>query len=171
MKELKITKGKIVLIDDEDFEKVSQYNWISREGRNTSYAKAHIGSWKDRKFIHLHNLIMNTPAGCIVDHLDHNGLNNQKSNLRLCTNSQNSKNRTSWGKSKYLGVSPRRQKDKISWKAEINSENKRKYLGVFESEEAAANAYNVAALELNGKYANLNIIEYQIEENERFKFS
>lgn len=72
---------------------------------------------------------------------------------------QNSKNRTGWGKSKYLGVSMRINKSSISWKAEINSDNKRKYLGVFKSEELAAIAYNEAAEKLHGEFANLNIIE------------
>lgn len=159
MKELRISKGKMILIDDEDFEKVSQYNWIIRECKNTFYATALCGKWKDRQYIHLHNLIMNPPVGFIVDHIDHNGLNNQKANLRSCTKMQNSKNRTGWGKSKYLGVSKRINQSSISWKAEINAENKRKYLGVFKSEEAAAIAYNEAAKVLHGEFANLNIIE------------
>lgn len=158
MKEIFLTKGMIALIDDEDFKKTSQFTWRARKGRNTYYATAHIGDWRDKKDIHLHNLIMNPPAGYIVDHRDLNGLNCQKSNMRICTKRQNSKNRSGWGASNYLGVSQVKHKTCIRWEAKIYCNGKRIYLGSFKSEKGAALAYNKSAREIHGEFANLNII-------------
>ena len=80
---------------------LNQWNWWSEKGHNTFYVTRQIG----KKRIRMHNLIMGTTELNTVDHIDLNGLNCQRNNLRRCTRSQNAKNRTPWGSSKYLGVS------------------------------------------------------------------
>jgi len=110
MKEIQLSKiGKYkgmykVLVDDEDFEYLNQFNWHVGKVRGNNYAKRTIHS-NPIKSVKMHRAIMNAPINMQVDHIDHNGLNNQKSNLRLCVNKENACNRKSIGKSKYLGVS------------------------------------------------------------------
>lgn len=162
MTEIKLSKNMIALIDDCDLEKASQYKWRARKGRRTYYATALIGDKREKKEIHLHNLIMNPEDGFMVDHIDLNGLNCQRSNLRICLYSQNSKNRSPWGLSRYLGVSIVRHKTCVRWEAKIFSDGNRKYLGSFKTEEDAAIAYNDAAKIFHGEYANLNIIQKTI---------
>lgn len=106
----------------------------------------------------MHRLIMGAPKGKEVDHIDGNGLNNQKSNLRICDRFQNTqnciprKNTTS----KYRGVSWGSRENK--WKAQISAFNKSHYIGCFSLETKAAEAYNKKAMELFGEFAKLNII-------------
>jgi hypothetical protein len=84
MKLIELTQGKFAQIDDEDFEKVSQYKWYYNSGYALTYSKG--------KRIRMHRLVMNAPDGVDVDHRDTNKLNNQKPNLRLCTTTQNNRN-------------------------------------------------------------------------------
>lgn len=156
MKTINLTKGLIAEIDDEDFDKVSQYKWFARKGNNTFYGATWVGEWRERKLLHLHHLIAGNPAvGFLVDHIDHNGLNNRKSNLRHATHQQNSGNRKPYGKSKYLGVSQMEQNGTIKWRAFIG----RTYLGIFTVEEDAAKRYNEEAIKKYGEFANLNVIK------------
>ena len=87
-----LTKGKFALVDAEDYYRLAKYNWCaSKAVGNTSYATGYRGG----KTIKMHRLIMGAPDHLVVDHIDHNGLNNTKANLRLCTIAQNSQNRAS----------------------------------------------------------------------------
>lgn len=153
MKEIQLTQGQVALIDDEDFALVNQYNWFARKARSKFYAMTWVGDWKDRKPLHLHRLIAGNPLkNILIDHIDRNGLNNQKANLRMSDGIQNSRNRSAWGTSKYLGVARTDTTQGIKWRASIG----KKYLGIFKTETEAANAYNVAATEKYGAFANLN---------------
>ena len=91
-----------------------------------------------------------------VDHIDHNGLNNQKYNLRIATHSQNCQNRRPCknSSSKYRGVCWHKKNKK--WTAHIKIDKKTIYLGIFESEEDAAMAYDAKAKELHGEWTYLN---------------
>jgi len=151
MKEIKLANNKgITFIDDEDYEWLNQYKW---QLTDTGYAKMALKGKTKR----MHRFIMKEPDGLQIDHIDGNKLNNQKSNLRFATKSQNamnSKNRINTT-SKFKGVSKWRNK----WFVKIQLNKKQYYLGVFKDENEAAEAYNKVAKELFGEYAKLNIIK------------
>lgn len=159
MKTISITKGKTVFVDDEDYEELIKRRWFANKGKNGNFYAARrmsIGKSKS-KIVLMHRVILGVTDNNIkIDHIDHNGLNNQKSNLRICTNAENSKNKTSkiGSSSKYLGVSYDKEKQK--WFACIQLNGKTKYLGRFNEEEMAAKAYDEAAKENHGEFANLN---------------
>jgi hypothetical protein len=170
MKEIPLTQGKVALVDDEDYEWLNQWKWFAFKGHKTYYARRAIYIHGKQKMLHLHRIIMNTPDDMQVDHIDHNGLNNQKSNLRNCDFLQNRQNSSARGKSEYLGVSI---KKKISTYKNINGEIKKYYypnmfvsqitvnkrrthLGYFNDKIEAAKAYDKAAKEYFGEFANLN---------------
>ena len=150
MKKIKLTQGKFALVDDEDFEYLNKYKWFCL---NKRYACTNKNVNKKRNAILMHRLIMNlTDRKIEVDHKDHNGLNNQKNNLRKCTHQENLKNRLACGKSKYLGVSVCANR----YLGFIKSNNKTIYLGIHKTEMEAAKAYDAKAKELHGEFANLN---------------
>lgn len=161
MKEIKLTRDKVAIIDDEDFEKVNAFKWNCRIMGNYSYAFTNIKKEDGTKTsMSMHRYIMNPESSYVVDHIDKNGLNNQKSNLRLATVSQNNSNRKSQtgSKSRFLGVSFYKKTSK--WVAFISfgGNNRNKHLGYYKTEEEAAAAYNNAALKYHGEFANLNKI-------------
>lgn len=169
MKEIILTRGKVAIVDDGDYEMLMQWKWLVQNGTGNSkdhwYARRVDTSGGGRKLISMHRLIMGiTDKSLVVDHINHNTLDNRKENLRVCTPEQNRKNRRSstGSTSKYLGVSKQISKrgDKVYtwWKAEIRPTGGYMYLGIFKNEEDAARKYNEAALELYGEFANLNII-------------
>lgn len=155
MKEIQLSQGKFALVDDEDFDYLNQFKWCTTKYGNTFYAIRNIkvdGKYK-KKF--MHGVVMN---GKGIDHRDMNGLNNQKSNLRFCTKSENAMNMRKMenASSIYKGVHFFRQTGK--WQSYITINRKRIHLGYFYSEVEAAKAYNTKAISLFCEFANLNII-------------
>ena len=153
----KTGEGKFAIVDIEDFEKLNQFRWYM-DKNNYVHRSQHIsGSGKNRKkkTISLHRYLINPPKGKIIDHADRNPLNNLKSNLRICTRSQNEANSPGrGGTSEYKGVSWDREK--LKWLAGIKHQYERIYIGVFKNEIDAAKAYNKKAKELFGEFACLN---------------
>ena len=165
MKEIKLSqqgknKGKfIALVDDEDFEYLNKFRWCASKDRNTFYAQRNLRVNGKQKTQKMHKLIMgDNLEKPMIDHRDGNGLNNQRSNLRHCTNKENGGNRkqSNNSNSPYKGVHLHHRKRK--WYATINANGKIKFLGMFVSDIDAALAYNKAALEAYGSFARLNII-------------
>jgi hypothetical protein len=154
MKEIKLTQNKVALIDDEDFERINQYKWYAQKQKNNFYARRWIRVGKYKQLaIRMHREIINAPKGSDVDHIDHNGLNNQRSNLRVCSRSQNlmNLNLNNGYKCVYLLSSGR-------YKCQIHYNKINYYYGTYDTPEEAALVYNKKAKELFGEFANLNVI-------------
>jgi hypothetical protein len=161
MKEIKLTQGQVALVDDEDFEWLSQLKWHVanlRAPHNLSdrfYARS--------KNLLMHRLIMNAGKGRVVDHVDGNTLNNCRHNLRLVSQTHNNRNRRKSSRqttSKYKGVSRRAidiaRGTPRSWRTQIKVNGKKLDIGMFATEYEAAAAYNEAAIKYFGEFASLN---------------
>ena len=151
MKEIQITKGETALVDEEDFEWLNQYSWyLSSNG----YARRQDWNCGKPKNINMHRMLLDIPDGKQTDHINRNKLDNRKVNLRICTNSENGRNKgTRKGSlSGYKGVSKHRDK----WQARIRLNGEQTYLGIFENIIDAALAYNKAAIIVHGEFACLN---------------
>jgi hypothetical protein len=161
MKIIELTQGQITIVDDENYEYLMQwkwYAWFSVCSKSFYAARMTVLNGK-RAVIYMHRLIMKvTDRKIQVDHKNHITLNNQQSNLRIATASQNASNSRAKknGKSKYLGVCWHTQNNK--WQAAIVKDRKSEYIGLFKNEIDAAKAYNAKALELHGEFANLNTL-------------
>ena len=169
MKEIELTQNQVALVDDEDYEYLMQFNWLANRRGRIWYALGYpTKSGGKQKLFLMHRIIMNTVDGVQTDHINGNGLDNRKSNLRICTAAQNQWNRHATGdgnKTGYKGVgyTTRNYKGKTyrSICARIKFRGKRIYLGVYKTETEAAKAYNEAAIKYFGEFARLNEICYQ----------
>ena len=152
VRRIPLTQGKFALVDAQDYYQLSQFQWFASVSGNTFYAVRKCGG----KPVTMHRWIMEAPAELVVDHIDHDGLNNCRSNLRLCSPVQNSRNAVSnnGASSKYKGVCRRRKTKK--WRAAIKFNKKSYNLGDFTDEIAAAKAYDKKAAEFFGEFACLN---------------
>ena len=165
MKTINITKGKKVLIDDEDYERLIKFKWHTVKGQNTDYAYTDNrilidGIKREGEQIAMHRFILGlTKKDKLIDHIDRNGLNNQKNNLRLVTNQENCfnvppkhKNKTS----KYKGVY---KTENGKFEAQIKINYRSNSLGRYTSEEMAAKIYDAAARFYAGESAFCNFDE------------
>lgn len=148
-------------VDDEDFELLNQWKWRGKKDGNSFYVYCKSYKLKNKA---LHRIVIKAKKGEIVDHIDGNTLNNKKSNLRLCSKSQNSMNakkRSSAKTSKYKCFywNTERSVFKSFVCRMENRKQKKHYVGTFRNELDAAKAYNKKSKELFGEFARLNIIE------------
>jgi len=155
MKTILLSQGSYAIVDDSDFHLVSKLNWHLNKKTNVHlYAKS--SKKINGKQIHMHRLIMNANKGEEVDHINHNGLDNRRSNLRIVNsfqNHQNSKKQIN-SASIYKGISY--AKDHKKWRARIWVDGKKIHLGYFKNEIDAAKAYDRAALKYYSEYAYIN---------------
>jgi hypothetical protein len=145
MKEIKLTKGKVALVDDSDFEKLNLHKWCTLKGKRTFYAYRRVGLREggNKELILMHIAITGKPPdGLMLDHKDGNGLNYQRYNLRFVTNRQNCQNQHVPTSSKYPGVCW--LKDREKWHARIRITGRVTHLGTYSTEEEAFNAYRRA---------------------------
>lgn len=153
MKTIKLSMGQFAMVDDEDFEYLSQWKWSTVKGKHTFYA---VRRGPNNSKIIMHRLLMGFPEQ-EIDHWDRNGLNNQRENLRVATTSQNQANRRVQRAShglpfKGIYKPPKRTK----WQARICFNNRMLHIGCFPSAVEAAHAYDKRAQELFGEFALLN---------------
>lgn len=156
MREIQLTRGKVALVDDEDFEWVNQFVWYAHKNENVFYAARHF-RFSDGRYCtkFLHEFL--TIGGGRSDHADGDGLNNQKHNLRSATRAQNainSKKRRGRYSSIFKGVSWHTQ-EKV-WRAYIVVNQRQQSLGLYDSETDAAIAYDWGARLYFGEFARLN---------------
>lgn len=158
MKKIPLSRGFFALVDDEDYTFLMQWRWSLNEKRKnlSAYRRCYKGA---KRFVSMHRLILGvTDAKTFVDHKDGNGLNNQKNNLRLCTNSENLRNRgmNKNNTSGFKGVVWAKWANK--WLSQITHNGKCIKCGYFAEKVDAAHAYNEAAKLYHGEFANLNTI-------------
>lgn len=152
MKEIPLKHGKVALVDDEDFERVSKFKWgYTKNGSNeyvrrTTQVINKIGG--DRVYLH-HEVF----GKGFIDHKNGNGLDNRKENLRFATRSQNNCNRRKLDKNIPKGVYFCKASKKPVYIAQIKFNKKHYYLGRFKTAEEAHEAYKKKAIELHGEFA------------------
>jgi hypothetical protein len=159
-KEIKLTQGKVAIVDDDMFDYLNQFKWFANLQGKKFYAGRNITMFNGKRtMLWMHRFIMNPEKGMVIDHLDGNPLNNQKNNLRICTHAENMRNSkiNKNNKSGHKGVYWHKTSSK--WMAYIKYNNKLLYLGYFPVLIDAAKAYNEAALKYHGEFANLNKID------------
>ena len=168
MKKIPLTQGKFALVDDEDYNAVvSKGRWSAQKvsgGRNY-YAQRQGG-------LMMHRLIMDAPKDMVVDHINGDGLDNRRENLRLATRQQNAINTNhGWGKAKYVGVSWDERMGK--WKTQVHLRDPNTgrivphHLGYFDSEIEAARAHDRKRRELFRDFAKPNVPAESLPEEDQ----
>lgn len=158
MKTIKLTQNKYALVDDEDFEYLSQFKWYYH---NRNYAARQ--QWNKNKKVYenilMHRLILRPKKDELIDHMNFNGLDNRKVNLRICTKQNNNSYRTKHtnNKSGYKGVTWHKVAKK--WRATITTKEKHMHLGYFIDPIQAALAYNQQAKLEFGEFAFINNVK------------
>jgi hypothetical protein len=151
-----LTQGQYAIVDAEDYERVSQFKWcISRVGHQLYAYRKHHG-----KTLRMHQFIMNPPKGMVVDHIDGNGLDNRRGNLRICTRAQNAWNQTRRkspnASSQYVGVHRHKHRP-AQWYVMIQCDGAVTNMGPFDTEIEAARARDYRVVEVHGPYAHVNL--------------
>lgn len=146
---IKLTKGGFVLVDNEDFEWLNQWKWYCQVSSGIKYAARR----NKAQIIYMHRLILGTPHNKSTDHINHNGLDNRKENLRVSDIVTNGYNRRLGknNKSGMIGVSWNSQLKK--WKVNIQANKKRVHLGYFKSKRKAFGTREEAKKKYFGEYA------------------
>ena len=150
MKTIPLTQGKVAIVDDEDFEYLNQWKWHAIKNNHTWYAKRS----ENRKNIGMHRQLLVHTLSPIIDHINGDGLDNRRDNLRPCTHQQNclNKRRNATCLSKFKGVGYSRG----SWRARVWVNRKLAFQRDCKSELEAAREYDAAVSRLHGVFAKLN---------------
>ena len=168
MKEIPLTQGYVALVDDEDYELVSQYKWLVIPKSYTNYASRTIKLQDKPTSQAMHRLIMGLEHGDKrqIDHINHNGLDNRRNNLRIVTCQENQFNtkKREGGLSKYKGVALDRYNEK--WHANITLNEITISIGRFDNEIDAAKMYDRVALREFGEFACTNFPRENYSESE-----
>ena len=151
-KEVPLTQGYVAIVDDGDYEELMQYKWHAHKVTRSIVAER----TECGKKIMIHRHIMQAPPGMVVDHANHDTLDNRRSNLRVCSSRENQRNRrkVSGCSSEFKGVCWNKLRKR--WQVRIQADDRRIALGNYENERDAARVYNIAAVEYFGEFAVLN---------------
>jgi hypothetical protein len=154
-------EGEWTILDQQDYYKLSKFKWYLKGSFGKFYvARNYKYDSRQTKTVSMHREIMKAPEGLLVDHRNGDGLDNRRANLRLATQSENAYNRRKNGTkttSPFRGVFFRKRRGR--WIATIHCHRKMIWLGTFDSEIAAAKAYDGAAKKYHGEFARLNFPE------------
>jgi hypothetical protein len=158
-RKIPLTQGKFAIVDEKDYKELNKHKWSASKIKTCYYATRREWTKKIQKYreIKMHRQVLNAPDDKFVDHINHNGLDNRRVNLRIVTAWQNNLNKRKQKKqssSRYKGVSIKKGTGK--WISTIHYKGSQIYIGRFDDEEAAARAYDEKAKELFGEYACLN---------------
>jgi hypothetical protein len=152
-----LTRDMFAKVDERDYDELAQFNWTY--GTGGGYVTRQIPCMRNgeraQKLAYMHRVIMQTPAGMVTDHINHDTLDNRRSNLRVCTRAENSRNQSKYLGAKasaYKGVKRTTGVRRESWEARV----RKNYLGCYATEEEAALAYDRAAEAMYGEFACLN---------------
>jgi hypothetical protein len=151
VKQIQLTQNQVALVDDNIYEAVSHLKWYAIKTYGIWYAARHSSRTEDaqhkQRVILLHWLVIGKPPkGMMVDHIDGDGLNNQRSNLRFATNRVNQRNQIGHRNGRLAGATFHKGTKK--WQAQVLINGKKKYLGIFDTEWEAHEAYKQAVKEL-----------------------
>lgn len=156
---IELTKGKYAIVDPDDWYRTDAFNWHAAESRGLFYAKRYVINVEKPYMLPMQNFILGIKHGIIVDHINHNGLDNRKANLRVCSaqeNSYNTKKKSNASTSKFKGVYFCRTHNR--WKSEIRAKGVIYRLGYYKNEYEAYTAYVEAAKKHHGEFACFNTI-------------
>lgn len=150
-REIALTKGRVAIVDDEDFDALSAYRWSAATAKSKNSKHTYASRRGAKSPIYMHREILGAPKGLRVDHINGDGLDNRRCNLRLCTNSQNLANQMAVrNPTGFKGVTP-------AWAGRWRAQgHNRKALGTFDTVEEAARAYDDYARSAFGAFARLN---------------
>ena len=156
---IRMAQPKYAKVDPGDYERFRRYEWLTRKGKNSFYARRRVPKGKagKEKLVYMHQMVIQVPNGMVSDHINHDGMDNRSANLRAASYSQNlcnRKKRSGAMYSKYKGV--HWHKNHRKWLARITFEKKTMHLGYFLDEIEAAKAYDNAARKYHAEFACLN---------------
>ncbi len=153
-----LTQGKVAIVDIEDYERLACFKWAAlRRGRQhiiwhaVRYAG---GGRRNQHYSYMHREVINARAEFVVDHIDGDGLNNRRSNLRECTTPQNVRSQIKRQGQEYKGITFSKKEQK--WIAQIKNESVARRIGTFDKAIDAARAYDRAAILYHGDFARIN---------------
>lgn len=161
-KAIRLSQGMFAIVDNEDYEWLNQWKWCAQQSHATDkpytfYAVRHIRLGSRTTKVYMHRLILGLCSTEQADHINRNGLDNRRCNLRICTRNQNQMNsqKRRGTSSQFKGVY--RDKVRSNWQAYITVNGKRRHLGRHTTELEAAAAYDSAAREYFGEFARFNL--------------
>lgn len=151
---IELSKGLFAVVDDCDADRVRAHRWHAARRVHTTYAASNIMTESGRHYALLHRFVMGATDGLLVDHINGNGLDNTRSNLRFATPEQNARNRAGRGASRFVGV----RLIGGRWCAFVIPSGTEIYLGSYATEELAAAAFNAAARVVYGEFVRENAV-------------
>ncbi len=158
MRTILLTQGKVAIVDDEDYGRLSMHKWHVQyiPANGTYYAMRGVRDGERHKSLGMHREILDAPEGTCVDHINHDPLDNRRANLRFCTHAGNMRNRVKHcqSSSRFKGVWL--NKPRAKWRAGLKVNGQSVMVGTYGDEIEAAQAYDEAALHYFGEFASLN---------------